>query len=142
MRYDDSVGRAFVIHDFEGSRVTAALIDKDEAKAYIPNVGVYPTWTGTPISGSVTLGWVDDTLSIGYDLTNADPSCSSAGSSANSCGIHIHSVNNFFHISELSPDFSNFSSAKIGHISCEIFPLPKIYFLASYVSKVEFPATV
>ena len=81
-----------MIHEYEGSRVTAALIDKNEVKSALSDLGVYPTWEGTPISGSVRLGSVDDTLSVAYDVSGTDARCVAAGTSANSCGIHVHSV--------------------------------------------------
>ena len=80
------------MHDYDGGRVSAALIDKDEVKTSISDLGIYPTWTGLSISGSVDLGFVDGTVSIGYNLQNVDPKCTNSGSAANSCGIHIHSV--------------------------------------------------
>lgn len=86
----DSNGRAFVIHDQSGARATCNLIGQHETVVTIETPGTYPTWTGTAITGSVTLGFVGESVSMAYNLANVDSACTTTSSEANSCGIHIH----------------------------------------------------
>jgi len=89
--WDATEGRAFVLHDRTGARVTCVLIGKTEDVVTITSMGTYPGSDLTTPTGTVTLGFVDTKVSIAYELSDVDGACTSVGSSANSCGIHIHS---------------------------------------------------
>jgi len=89
--WDATEGRAFVLHDRTGARVTCVLIGKTEVVVTISPMGTYPQSLLTPPTGTVILGFVDTKVSIAYALSDVDDQCTSAGTSANSCGIHIHS---------------------------------------------------
>jgi len=90
--YSETEGKAFVIHDSTGARVTCALIGKTETVMTLTPIGSYPESDATAPTGTVTLGFVDTMVSIAYDLSGVDSTCTApAEGVANSCGIHIHS---------------------------------------------------
>lgn len=82
---------AFVTHNYAGDRTSCTLIGVESNVVTIDSVGNYPTNLGTTYDGSITLEFVEDRVSIAYDLSNVDDRCTAVGSEGNSCGIHIHS---------------------------------------------------
>merc|ERR1712226_1596964 len=68
-----------------GARVACALIP-----VMVTDLGTYPGYGGTAITGmvEVTLSGTEATLK--YDLMGVEDECTTPGSAANSCGIHIH----------------------------------------------------
>jgi len=88
---DDSQGRAFVLHNYEGARVTCVAIPDGGNIVQMTALGRYPTFTDASlISGEVTLAFLDTSVTITYNLANVPTECTTAGSAGNSCGIHIH----------------------------------------------------
>ena len=88
-------GRAMIVHAFDGSRIGCAILGAATpvtltAGGFVP----YYSYNGDlGVSGTVgPMTTSGTTQSFYWSLSGVDPQCSSgAGSSANSCGIHIHS---------------------------------------------------
>ena len=91
----DLVGKAMIVHAFDGSRIGCALLSDGidatlEASAFVP----YYTYSGSlSVSGRVgPMVTTGTTQRFSWSLTGVDPACASgAGSAGNSCGLHIHS---------------------------------------------------
>ncbi|KAL1510336.1 hypothetical protein AB1Y20_006652 [Prymnesium parvum] len=89
------VGRAFVVHGYDGGRIACALLGTG-ARATLSASGFMPYYT---YSGNLSVGGTVGPMTtsgtsqtFAYSLTGVDPACSSgAGPASNSCGVHIHS---------------------------------------------------
>jgi len=88
------VGKAMIIHAYDGSRIACALLSDGvgatlSSGAFVP----YFSYSGSlALSGSVgPMTTSGTTQTFAYSLVGADPACSlGAGPAGNSCGIHIH----------------------------------------------------
>jgi hypothetical protein len=93
---ESTVGRAFVLHDRSGTRVTCDIVPDftTAASVTLTEFPVYPDYTDEldDVTGTVTLNYLsDNAVMFVYDLDGVDPDCADgAGDAANSCGIHIH----------------------------------------------------
>jgi hypothetical protein len=94
---ESTVGRAFVLHDRSGNRVTCDIVPDFTTTASITltEFPVYPDYEDEfdDVTGTVTLNYVsDNAVRFVYDLDGVDPDCADGAdpATANSCGIHIH----------------------------------------------------
>jgi Cu/Zn superoxide dismutase len=91
--YSTSVGRAFVIHDRAGARISCDILDHPRARFVMEEFNRYPDYSGPlNVSGAVLMEFQMTNVEIYYELDGVDPACQAgpADGVANSCGIHIH----------------------------------------------------
>lgn len=84
----DILGRAMVIHDFEGGRIACGIIKE----ATVSSFSAYPGYTGNLMSvGSALIdsGFGKQTLSWIFQ-SGLDTRCNEACTAPNCCGVHIH----------------------------------------------------
>jgi len=91
---DAGRGHAFVIHDYDGGRVTCALLASNYAIEMLDLLNPYPGQT-TAYGGTIGLEFFDTSVTVMYDLVDADPLCETPGT-GNSCGLHIHAGTSCF----------------------------------------------
>jgi hypothetical protein len=89
------VGKAMIIHAYDGSRIACALLSDGVSSALSSGAFVpYFSYSGSRlVSGSVgPMTTSVTTQTFYYSLSGIDPACAAgAGRMGNSCGIHIHS---------------------------------------------------
>jgi hypothetical protein len=87
-------GRAFVIHDYNGARMTCDTLEMPTFRSLdLTGSEVYPGYLGDlRISGQVFMDFQMTNVVISYELTGLDPNCLDGplNMTKNSCGIHIH----------------------------------------------------
>ena len=88
------VGKAMIIHAFDGSRIACALLSDGALSTLVSGAFVpYLSYSGSlSVAGSVgPMVTTGTTQTFAYSLVGTDPLCASgAGTAGNSCGIHIH----------------------------------------------------
>mmetsp|Transcript_62154 Transcript_62154/g.116269 ORF Transcript_62154/g.116269 Transcript_62154/m.116269 type:complete len:346 (+) Transcript_62154:65-1102(+) len=83
----DILGRAMVIHDYEGGRIACGIIETATQSAFEK----YPGFTGTLVEGGFKIETTDDTQTLhGIFTAGLDASCSMPCTAPNCCGVHIH----------------------------------------------------
>jgi len=98
--FNNTVGRAVIVHDQNGTRMACALIP-NSPNAMIMNSNAstvvtvsgfvpYPNTSAYKVGGSVVMKFVNNSVSMDYHLQNTDAKCVKATGVANSCGLHIH----------------------------------------------------
>jgi Cu/Zn superoxide dismutase len=89
--FDTTEGRAFVLHDRTGARITCELVYPQTLRNL--NVGSgYPGYPGNlSVAGTAEMNFQATQVVIHYNLDMADPDCSQGPLDLdNSCGLHIH----------------------------------------------------
>lgn len=90
--YPDTEGRALILHDALGSRISCELL-YPQMVLTMSIEGAYPGYDGSlSTTGEVELNFQATQVTIHYSLSGADPACDNGPTEgvSNSCGIHIH----------------------------------------------------
>merc|ERR1712054_495560 len=80
------LGRAFIIHNEAGGRVACSLLKNAQA---VGSVGTYPGTTGGTIKGTISYTYTSNSVTVVGAVSGVEAS-KTAGSAANSMGVHIH----------------------------------------------------
>merc|ERR1712048_190198 len=81
------IGRAFVVHNEDGSRAACAILKAVKA---VGMVEPYPGTTG-PIGGTVSYAYDEEAVVVAGAVSGVEASKSAKDGVANSMGVHIHS---------------------------------------------------
>lgn len=89
---ENTKGRAFVLHDYQGVRIGCALLPATTDQVRLGHIGVYPDYMGSlnSIMGMLSLDFRATSVQLTWALQGLDPACSQKSDMENSCGIHIH----------------------------------------------------
>jgi len=91
--YSTTEGRALVVHDRNGIRISCDLIMPPSAMFDLIHFQKYFDYEGDlTVMGKIGMTFQMTSVQIDYDLSGVDPQCATGHQSqvANSCGIHIH----------------------------------------------------
>lgn len=90
---DESKGRTFVFHDFDGQKMTCSVLGSTTDRVTLGTIMPIMGYSGPAkaTAGCIGLEFRGTSVQINANLTKVDPRCSQGPSGAeNSCGIHIH----------------------------------------------------
>lgn len=92
---EDTEGRVFVIHDYEGRRVSCGVLPATTDSVTLGKFGAYLNYTGSMRpTGCLSMQFRSTSVQINYNISGVDSRCTARNTSAlNSCGIHIHAGN-------------------------------------------------
>jgi len=93
--FSTTKGRALVVHDRDGNRLSCDLILSPTAMFTLTEFKPYVSYMGPLVNvmGTIVMTFQMTSVQMDYDLTGVDPMCATNGHQPtvpNSCGIHIH----------------------------------------------------